>query len=966
MSQELGITCPEEHEALEEKYRVLQHKLRDRLEKLNLNLGEIAIMHERAEMAEQAREKNRFAMTLLLDEFKQVLQDFDTCSEIDDERRNKLKAIYERMLDIQNDERKASEELINYEISNSKNCVSHVAEDVAERVRVEESNNVEDSLDYFDKKEEEHTLRQAERNNEVQNINKELALQESLVSELIKNATQETAESRKNIIEMEQELKRLHAEKEEHLQAVHAHNVSSKENMTSNNHSSHCENDVRYPYTDRVAVGEDCVDFIYQFVKDSNTSTKNCKNTASISNIRNNIIGIPSNFPSHEDFLVETYNLDISISPWQKQMPYTWVPEDQKDYYFHHIDLEFHEAVYPIRISIYEVYNFGHVTKVWAQDSLDECRWFPLWVGPPQFYEICHPIKRRRSESRIFSPPLRSCNFKTKMLRLQFTSNSCTQLDAVMLIGTSKLILPKNPEDKSLTNLLHRIRAQRHSCSERFCSSRCCEEFSRIQDNFQDTESWPSWHSSVLFDPHNTTRDYENAYLDILDLQKEFPKYCIIYKSGIATSHKSKLAHKQVSREEDMPSFKQGYHPLIRNHWNYVKFIEDIKLSSGESKEQEDSFFALPDETIRIILKYLDMRSFCRMSKVNKRLNNLTQDPILFRSLNLRNLKKEYSKDSYFCYDKILFYFASKCKDLQQLDLTASCISELDFVNFLQSCGHCLTHLRLSHCNFVDKLSLLKISQICKNLKVLDLSYCPLGRMDQEVSSLENLEFLVNLDVRDSDIRPEPLCKILQKTRRMRELNLNFFLRQGDWLGWDKTPFEALHLDAITIQLKNSCPDLEIIDLSSHMITSRGIHALAECKNLRKLTMMEMNYSNRDGTIHTIDKHSWRRLFSFCQCLEEVNLIDLHTDQSSINECVYEGLTLCKNLRQLYLWDISSFAILEQCPKLQTIYVIRKWPDDDTRDRQAFIAQAKEKYPHVSILEYQKGVYEEDVEWWGW
>ncbi|XP_071626653.1 uncharacterized protein [Temnothorax longispinosus] len=663
MSQELGITCPEEHEALEEKYRVLQHKLRDRLEKLNLNLGEIAIMHERAEMAEQAREKNRFAMTLLLDEFKQVLQDFDTCSEIDDERRNKLKAIYERMLDIQNDERKASEELINYEISNSKNCVSHVAEDVAERVRVEESNNVEDSLDYFDKKEEEHTLRQAERNNEVQNINKELALQESLVSELIKNATQETAESRKNIIEMEQELKRLHAEKEEHLQAVHAHNVSS---------------------------------------------------------------------------------------------------------------------------------------------------------------------------------------------------------------------------------------------------------------------------------------------------------------NGIATSHKSKLAHKQVSREEDMPSFKQGYHPLIRNHWNYVKFIEDIKLSSGESKEQEDSFFALPDETIRIILKYLDMRSFCRMSKVNKRLNNLTQDPILFRSLNLRNLKKEYSKDSYFCYDKILFYFASKCKDLQQLDLTASCISELDFVNFLQSCGHCLTHLRLSHCNFVDKLSLLKISQICKNLKVLDLSYCPLGRMDQEVSSLENLEFLVNLDVRDSDIRPEPLCKILQKTRRMRELNLNFFLRQGDWLGWDKTPFEALHLDAITIQLKNSCPDLEIIDLSSHMITSRGIHALAECKNLRKLTMMEMNYSNRDGTIHTIDKHSWRRLFSFCQCLEEVNLIDLHTDQSSINECVYEGLTLCKNLRQLYLWDISSFAILEQCPKLQTIYVIRKWPDDDTRDRQAFIAQAKEKYPHVSILEYQKGVYEEDVEWWGW
>lgn len=89
-------------------------------------------------------------------------------------------------------------------------------------------NNVEDSLDYFDRKEEEHTLRQAERNNEVQIINKELALKESLVSELLKNVAQQTAESRRNVVEMEQEIKRLHEEKEEQLQAVHAHNVSSK------------------------------------------------------------------------------------------------------------------------------------------------------------------------------------------------------------------------------------------------------------------------------------------------------------------------------------------------------------------------------------------------------------------------------------------------------------------------------------------------------------------------------------------------------------------------------------------------------------------------------------------------------------------------------------------------------------------------------------------------------------------
>lgn len=98
INQELGLTCPKEHEDLEEKYGILQQKFRDMTEKLNLNLGEIAVMHERAEMVEQAREKIRSAMAILLDEFNQVLQDLNACPEINNERYNTLKAIYEKML----------------------------------------------------------------------------------------------------------------------------------------------------------------------------------------------------------------------------------------------------------------------------------------------------------------------------------------------------------------------------------------------------------------------------------------------------------------------------------------------------------------------------------------------------------------------------------------------------------------------------------------------------------------------------------------------------------------------------------------------------------------------------------------------------------------------------------------------------------------------------------------------------
>jgi len=98
MNQKLGITCPKEHEELEEKYGILQQKLRDMTEKLSSNLVEIVVMHERAEIAEQARERIRSILALLLDEFKQILQKFNACSEIGVEKCNELKAIYDRML----------------------------------------------------------------------------------------------------------------------------------------------------------------------------------------------------------------------------------------------------------------------------------------------------------------------------------------------------------------------------------------------------------------------------------------------------------------------------------------------------------------------------------------------------------------------------------------------------------------------------------------------------------------------------------------------------------------------------------------------------------------------------------------------------------------------------------------------------------------------------------------------------
>lgn len=85
----------------------------------------------------------------------------------------------------------------------------------------ERSNSLQD----FDEKQEEHTLLQVKRNTEVQNINKELAIKESLISQLLKNSSQ-MIDYTKEIQDMEQEIKTLQTEREELLQALQ--NVQSK------------------------------------------------------------------------------------------------------------------------------------------------------------------------------------------------------------------------------------------------------------------------------------------------------------------------------------------------------------------------------------------------------------------------------------------------------------------------------------------------------------------------------------------------------------------------------------------------------------------------------------------------------------------------------------------------------------------------------------------------------------------
>lgn len=136
---------------------------------------------------------------------------------------------------------------------------------------------------------------------------------------------------------------------------------------------------------------------------------------------------------------------------------------------------------------MYETYNPGSVIGIWAQNRCG--KWFRLWSGTPQ---IVAP------KSRIFSPHLELCNFKTKMLRLEFNHSLLdyyTELDAVLLIGTTEMIVPKDQHDQSLGHLLKIIRG----------------------DTFNE-------------DMYNLTPNYLTAYYDLDVLKRSLHQYCALYE----------------------------------------------------------------------------------------------------------------------------------------------------------------------------------------------------------------------------------------------------------------------------------------------------------------------------------------------------------------------------------------------------------------------------------------------------
>lgn len=98
IGEEIGTSCPPEHQQLVMKNQLLQKKMRDLAESLNTNLVETVVLHERAELAEQAREKIQSDMVRILEECKELLDTFDKDPDNHSEFRTRVEALYLKIL----------------------------------------------------------------------------------------------------------------------------------------------------------------------------------------------------------------------------------------------------------------------------------------------------------------------------------------------------------------------------------------------------------------------------------------------------------------------------------------------------------------------------------------------------------------------------------------------------------------------------------------------------------------------------------------------------------------------------------------------------------------------------------------------------------------------------------------------------------------------------------------------------
>ncbi|XP_075237564.1 F box and leucine-rich-repeat gene 4 [Lycorma delicatula] len=625
--------------------------------------------------------------------------------------------------------------------------------------------------------------------------------------------------------------------------------------------------------------------FIEQFVQDVVDFSSQYGSDISISYTAYNISGKPSKFPDYGDFpqafVMRTYGKWWSEAPSKREvfMAQNFGSIISQDY----IDLKFEQAVYPYGVSIYETYNPGSVVRIWA--GLENNRWKLLWEGESQI--VGHT-------PRIFSPQIRTINEPTCLIRLEFDHSKLeyyTELDAVLLIGTNKLIVY---DTASLNN------GPRLICN------------SNVSKGCNDTACISSINCNTLKISSTTSP----SNLAVGNSSSGNIKAGVISSSAISitppisdlTNRIIKLNIHAIPFQADTSSSVSS---LLEVRDSLLQDLDDSTLKCSNQFERANSgpFACLPDETMIYIFRFLDLVSLCQCAKINKHFNSIAMDSLLYTELNLKPYWPWISCDN-------LENLSSRCKHLVKLDLSwcgnYSKIRMDSFTKFIKDCGHQLMVLRLDSCKFIDDDCIKQITLTCLNLRELTLRNCSKIKTEgfESLASLDNLE---RLDLYRTAIESAPLVKILTASPHLKHINLGSCVRVSSMdevahaLGTYNRELRTVDfwktysLTPVGVRALSQCSQLEEVDFGWCLgvsIPGDCMTALAKgCPKLKKLFMAALR-GIMDRDLHPFVTH--------CPHLQQLDLLGVRSITADI--CL-RFLNSCKDLRLL---DLSFCDLIQE------------------------------------------------------
>ncbi|XP_047115391.1 chromosome-associated kinesin KIF4A [Schistocerca piceifrons] len=228
----------QEFSKLKEEYDSVIIKNRKLTQALNEALTEQTNLVERALLAEVSRDKMKVKLCELQTEYGNAMEslnntvDPNTCPAAFYEQLKTLKELQLKIQELQADQKRAAEEILNHELTNTVGSNNGDTEKCAEA----DSTFVVKTLEHQDDIDEHHeayTLHQAALTKELQELNKALALKEELVTQLSVNSDQilnirHTYED--NLKELEQQVAALQKEKDELTQMLKNMQTNSNTN----------------------------------------------------------------------------------------------------------------------------------------------------------------------------------------------------------------------------------------------------------------------------------------------------------------------------------------------------------------------------------------------------------------------------------------------------------------------------------------------------------------------------------------------------------------------------------------------------------------------------------------------------------------------------------------------------------------------------------------------------------------